>query len=150
VTSPADRKGAAATKVPRRDAEGRVASLPELFGVALLFAVVNGIGLVLVDAILALIHVSPFGRSSGWLILILPALLFFDDFRAWQAYGLRWLAAPVAAVVALALGLVGAGLAGGLAPLASGTIGGVVTTLAYVPVWFLGVRMLTGHRTEIR
>jgi hypothetical protein len=132
--------------MPRRDEQGRIVHLPELLGVALLFTVVNAVGLLLIDGLLALLRVAHFGDSSGWLVLILPAFLYFDDFRAWRAERLRWLVAPVAALVGLALGLVAAGLTGGLPPLASGGIGALVAVLAYAPVWWLGIRMLTESR----
>jgi hypothetical protein len=132
--------------LPRRDEQGRIAHLPELLGVAALFAVANAVVLVLIDGLLALLGTATFGASSGWLVLILPAFLYFDDFRAWQATRLRWLMAPVAALVGIALGLVAAGLAGGLPPLASGGIGALVAVLAYAPVWWFGIRMVTESR----
>jgi hypothetical protein len=137
-----------AATLPRRDADGRVVSLPELLGVAAGYAVVNGVGLVLLDALLAVVGLSSFGRASGWLVLILPALLYFDDFRGWRAYRLRWLAAPVAALVAIAIGMLGAGLARELGPLGSGAVGGLVALLAYAPIWFVGIRLLTAVPTE--
>jgi len=134
---------AARPSVPRRDEDGRVMYLPELLGVAALFTVVNAVGLVLIDGVLALLGLSTFGRSSGWLVLILPAFLYFDDFRAWKASRLRWLAAPVAAMVGIALGLLAAGLVGGRVPLLSGAVGGLVAVLAYAPVWYVAIRTLT-------
>jgi hypothetical protein len=125
-----------------------VVSLPELLGVAAVFALVNGAGLVLVDGLLAVLGLSSFGRASGWLVLILPAMLYFDDFRGWKAYRLRWVAAPVAALVGIALGMLGAGLARGLGPLGSGAVGGLVALFAYAPGWFVGIRLLTAQRTE--
>ena len=71
--------------VPRRDEAGRVVSLPEMVAVAAGYAAVNAVGLVLIDGLLTLLRLGTFGRSSGWLVLILPALLYFDDFRAWKA-----------------------------------------------------------------
>jgi hypothetical protein len=129
--------------VPRRDEDGRVVSLPELLAAATGFTVVNAIGLVLIDGLLALLGLGTFGRSSGWLVLILPAFLYFDDFRAWKAVRLRWLAAPVAALVGLALGLLAAGLLRGQAPLLSGAVAALVAALAYAPVWWGGVRFLS-------
>lgn len=136
--------------VPRRDEEGRVRYLPDLVGVAALFAVLNGIGLLLIDGLLAVLGLAAFGRSSGWLVVILPALLYFDDFRAWKAYRLRWLAAPVAALVGIALGMFAAGLVRVDLPLLSGAVGAFVAVLAYAPVWWVGVRLLTASRTESR
>lgn len=136
--------------VPRRDENGRVVSLPELLAAVAGFTVVNAVGLVLIDGLLTLLTRSTFGSSSGWLALILPAFVYFDDFRAWKAERLRWLAAPVAALVGIALGLLAAGLVGGDIPLLSGGVGALVAALAYAPVWWIGVRLLTADRTESR
>jgi hypothetical protein len=132
--------------MPRRDRDGRVVSLAELLGTATVFAVINGVGLVLIDGLLALVGLSSFGSASGWLVLILPGLLYFDDFRAWRAYRLRWPVGVVAALVGLALGLVAAGLASSWPALASGAVGGLVAVLAFAPVWFVGIRRVTGVR----
>jgi hypothetical protein len=134
--------------VPRRDAHGRVVSLTELLGVVVLLAAVNAIGLVAIDGLITLLGSSSFGDSSGWLIVILPGLLFFDDFRAWRAHQVRYLAALVSAAAAIGLGLVAAGLAGDLPPMVSGGIGAIVALLTYAPLWFLGIRWLTGDRME--
>jgi hypothetical protein len=131
---------------PRRDTDGRVVNLPELLWTALGYAVVNGLGLLLIDGLLALVRLSSFGSASGWLVLVLPALLYFDDFRAWKAYRIRWLVGPVSALVGIAAGSVLAGVAPRLPPLASGAIGGFVAVAVYAPMWFLGIRRLTGDR----
>ncbi len=130
--------------VPRRDADGRVLYLPELLGVAATFTVIKGLGILLIDGVLAVARISTFGDSSGWLALIFPALLYFDDFRAWRVHRMRWLAGPVALLVAVALGLVAAGLVDNWPALASGAVGALVAVLAFAPVWYLGVRTLTG------
>ncbi len=137
-----DRSGIAA--VPRRDAHGRVVSLPQLVAVACAYTAVNALGLVAIDALVTLMGSTSFGDSSGWLVMILPALLYFDDFRGWKAYPIRFLAAVVALLVAVAVGLLVAGAASGLPPLLSGGLGGLVAVLAYAPVWFVGIRLLTG------
>jgi hypothetical protein len=134
--------------VPRRDAHGRVVSLPELVGVVVLLAAVNAIGLIAIDGLITLLGSSSFGDSSGWLIVILPGLLFFDDFRGWRGHQLRYLAALVSAAVAIGLGLLAAGLASDLPPMASGSIGAIVALLIYAPLWFVGIRWLTGDRME--
>jgi hypothetical protein len=133
------------TTVPRRDAAGRVVGLPDLIAVALAYALVNVVGLVLIDGVVALLGLSRFGGSSGWLVLILPGLLFFDEVRAWRGFPVRFLVALVAAVVAVALGLVAAGLARGLPPLVSGGIGALVAVAVYVVIWFPAIRWLTGE-----
>jgi hypothetical protein len=130
--------------MPRRDTDGRVISLTELLGTAAVYAVVNGLGLLLIDGILAVVHLSSFGSTSGWLALVLPALLYLDDFRAWRAHRLRWLVGPVAAVLGIALGVVLIGVAPALPSLASGAIGAAMALVVYAPVWFLGIRRLTG------
>lgn len=120
--------------------------LAELIGTALVFAVVNGLGVLAIDGILALVGLSDFGSASGWLAIILPALLYFDDFRAWRAHRQRWLVGPVSALAGIAIGLLLVGLAPSLPPLASGAIGAVVAVAVYAPMWFLGIRRLTGVR----
>jgi hypothetical protein len=136
--------------LPRRDEHGRVQFLPELLGVAALYAVVNAVGLLVIDGLLAVLGLATFGRSSGWLVVILPAFLYFDDFRAWKEHRLRWLAAPVAALVGIAAGLIAAGLVGGEPPLLAGGVGAFVAALVYAPVWWVGIRMLTATRMESR
>lgn len=136
--------------LPRKDEEGRVQYLPDLLGVAALFAVVNGIGLLLIDGLLAVLGLATFGRSSGWLVVILPAFLYFEDFRAWKAYRLRWLAAPVAVLVGIVAGMFGAGLVPVDVPLLTGAVGAFVAVLAYALVWWVGIRLLTAPRTESR
>ena len=136
--------------LPRRDEDGRVEYLSDLLGVAALYAVVNAIGLLLIDGLLAVLGLAAFGRSSGWLVVILPAFLYFDDFRAWKAHRLRWLAAPVAVLVGIVAGMFGAGLVPVDVPLLSGAVGAFVAVLAYAPVWWVGIRLLTASRTESR
>jgi hypothetical protein len=142
--------GMAAETFPRRDASGRVVSLRELLVAAVLGTLVALAVVAVIDAILALIRLSHFGDASGWLALILPGLLFFDDLRGWRGYGVRFLVALVGAGVAVGLGLIGAALFGGLAPLISGGVGALIAAAVYAPVWFLGIRWLTGHNTERR
>jgi hypothetical protein len=54
----------------------------------------------------------------------------------------------VSAAIAVGLGLVAAGLVGDLPPIVSGGVGAVVAVLGYAPLWFIGIRWLTGDRTE--
>lgn len=137
-----------AQTTPRRDAAGRVVRLPELVGVAAMFLLLNGVGLIAIDALVMLIGDSAFGDSSGWLVVILPGLLFFDDFRGWRSQRIRFFAGPVAAVVAVGVGLLAAGLLDSQAPIVSGAVGGLVAVLLYCPLWFVGIRWLTGDWTE--
>ncbi len=132
----------------QRDDDGRVVSLPQLLVAVLIGAATGVVALVVIDGVFALIGLGEFGRASGWLAAILPALLFFDDFRAWRPHPVRFVAALVAAVVGLGLGMVVAGLAAALPPLSSGAVGAAVATLVYSVVWFVGIRLGTGHRSE--
>ena len=134
--------------VPRRDADGRVLRLVELSGVSVAYLVLNAIGLLLIDGLVVLLSDNTFGSSSGWLLVILPGLLFFDDFRAWRAYRMRYLVAIVSALVAFGLGLIAAGLVRDVPAMVSGGVGAAVAVLVYAPLWFLGIRWLTGDRAE--
>jgi hypothetical protein len=133
---------------PRRDANGRVINLPEFVGVALAYTVVNGVGLALIDGLIALMGLTDFGRSTGWLMLILPGLLFVDELRAWRGYGVRFLVGIVSAVVAIGVGLIGAAVAHDLPPILSGGVGAVIAVAVYAPLWFLSIRSLTGERSS--
>jgi hypothetical protein len=132
--------------LPRRDADGRVLRLPEFLVVALGYTLVNAVGLALIDGLIGLLGFTGFGRSPGWLALILPGLLYFDDLRAWRGYGVRFLVAIVAAAVGIGLGLIVAGVAPALPPIVSGAVGAVVAVVVYAPIWFLGIRWLTGEQ----
>jgi hypothetical protein len=131
---------------PRRDANGRAVSLLELTAVAAIGTIVAFVALVAVDGVLALLGLSDFGAASGWLALILPGLLFFDELRAWRGFGARFLVGLVAAAVAIGLGLIVAALASEWPAMISGAVGALVAVIIYCPVWFLGIRWLTGER----
>src|SRR5262245_29679963 len=96
--------------VPRRDSHGRVVRVVELIGVAVAYLLLNAVGLALIDGVLSLLSDYDFGTSSGWLLVILPGLLFFDDFRGWRAYRIRYLVAIASALLAIGVGLIAAGL----------------------------------------
>ncbi|MDH6464460.1 hypothetical protein M2302_004659 [Micromonospora sp. A200] len=127
---------------PRRDAEGRVLTLGDLLGVSLAGWVIGMLALVLFDWAFASIGAGEFGRTNGWLAVILPAWLYWDDFRAWEFGAARVVAALVAAVVAVVGGLLVAGVAGGLAPLLTGGLAALAFTLVYAVLWFPGVHWL--------
>ncbi|MEV5764362.1 hypothetical protein AB0L34_07290 [Micromonospora sp. NPDC052213] len=127
---------------PRRDAEGRILTLGDLLGVSLAGLVIGVLAVALFDWAFTLIGSGDFGRANGWLAVILPAWLFWDDFRAWEFGAARVVAALVAGAVGLVAGLVVAGLAAGLAPLVSGGLGAAAFTLGYAVVWFHGVHWL--------
>jgi hypothetical protein len=131
---------------PRRDADGRAVSLGELAVAAAGGTVLGFAALLGIDGLFALVGLGSFGRVSGWLCAVLPALLFFDDLRAWRGYGVRIAVAVVAAVVALGLGLVVASLVAGAAPVVSGAVGALVAALIYSLMWFVGIRLVTGGR----
>ncbi|MBM0258854.1 hypothetical protein ACFT9M_19000 [Micromonospora purpureochromogenes] len=127
---------------PRRDAEGRVLTLGDLLGVSLAGWVIGMLALVLFDWAFASIGAGEFGRTNGWLAVILPAWLYWDDFRAWEFGAARVVAALVAAVVAVVGGLLVAGVAAGLAPLLTGGLAALAFTLVYAVLWFHGVHWL--------
>jgi hypothetical protein len=136
---------------PRRDADGRVQHLAELVAASVLGVLVGLGALALIDGVIALLGTGRFGNASGWLATILPALIFFDDLRAWRGYGVRFLVAIVAAGLGVGLGLVSAGAAtsivDGLAPMLSGALGALVAVVVYAVVWFVGIRWLSGRGT---
>ncbi|MEU7840396.1 hypothetical protein AB0B39_05420 [Micromonospora sp. NPDC049114] len=127
---------------PRRDAEGRVRTLGDLLGVCLAGLVIGVLALVLFEWAFASFGAGDFGHTNGWLAVILPAWLFWDDFRAWDFGAARVAAAFVALAVAVLVGLLVAGLAAGFPPLLSGALGAAAFTVAYALVWFPGVRWL--------
>jgi hypothetical protein len=139
----------AAQVFPRRDADGRVISVFELLAAGIVGTAIGLAGLALIDGVFALIGLGTFGRASGWLASILPALLFFDEIRAWRGHGVRILVALVSAAVAIGLGLIAAALIGSAPPILSGAVGSLVAVVVYAFVWFVGIRWLTGHRTEM-
>ena len=72
-------------------------SLAAMTAVALIGTAVGLVAVLLIDGITALVGLGDFGQASGWLALILPGAVFFDDIRAWSGYGVRLLVALVAA-----------------------------------------------------
>jgi len=131
---------------PRRDADGRLATFPDLLGVALA-GLVSGIVVLLVfEGVMSLVRMSEFGDASGWIALVLPVWLFTEEFRAagWGAY--RIVVAALGAGLGLAAGMTLAGLAAGpFPPLVSGATGALGLTVVYCAVWFYGLRWLS-HR----
>ncbi|GIF15056.1 hypothetical protein [Actinoplanes teichomyceticus] len=126
----------------RRD-PGPVATVGDLLGAAFAGLVV-GIAVVLVlEGILALTGIADFGRTNGWLIVILPVWLFVEQFRA-AGYGAdRVIVALLGIGFGTALGMTVAGLlAPYTPPLVSGGAGAVTGTVVYCFVWFYGLRWL--------
>ena len=131
---------------PRRDADGRLATLPDLLGVALAGLVCGVVVLLVFEGIMSLVRLSEFGDANGWITLILPVWLFVEEFRAagWGAY--RIVVALLGAGFGVAVGMTLAGLAAGpFPPLVSGAAGALGLTVMYCAVWFYGLRWL-GHR----
>jgi hypothetical protein len=130
---------------PRRDAEGRIRALGDLLGVSLAGAVIGLLVLVLFDVAFAWLGAGDFGQANGWLAVILPVWLFWEDFRAWAFGAPRVVAALVALAMAVVSGLLLAGVATGLPPLLSGALAATTFTVVYALVWFSGVRWLTNR-----
>jgi uncharacterized PurR-regulated membrane protein YhhQ (DUF165 family) len=131
---------------PRRDPNGRLATIGDLVGTCLA-GLVTGIVLVLIlESILSVIRVSHFGDTSGWLAVILPVWLFTEEFRAEKFGASRVVVAVLAAGFAVAIGLSFAGLAAIDFPqLVSGFVGAAAFAVVYCLVWFYGLRWLS-HR----
>jgi uncharacterized PurR-regulated membrane protein YhhQ (DUF165 family) len=131
---------------PRRDANGRLATIGDLVGTCLA-GLVTGIVLVLIlEAVLSVTRISPFGATSGWLAVILPVWLFTEEFRAEKFGAPRVVVAVLAAGFAVATGVSVAGLAAADFPrLVSGFAGAAVFAVVYCVVWFYGLRWLS-HR----
>ncbi|WP_320067418.1 hypothetical protein [Micromonospora sp. RTGN7] len=127
---------------PRRDAQGRVATLGDLLGVSLAGLVIGLLALLLFDWGLSTVGAGDFGSANGWLAIILPAWLYWDDFRAWEFGAARVVAALVAVALAVVSGLLVAGLTDGLPSLVAGGLAAAAFTVLYAVVWFPGVRWL--------
>ena len=131
---------------PRRDADGRLATVGDLVGVALAGLVCGIVVLLVFEAILSATRLSEFGHTSGWLTIILPVWLFTEEFRAAGYGAYRIIVAFLGAGFGVAAGLSVAGLAAHEFPaLVSGIAGAVTFTVVYCLVWFYGLRWLS-HR----
>lgn len=131
---------------PRRDANGRLATVGDLLGTALAGLVVGVVLVLALEVVLSLTRVSQFGQTSGWLAMILPVWLFIEEFRA-EGYGaFRVVVAGLASGFGAATGMTIAGLAATDFPaLVSGFAGALACTVVYCLVWFYGLRWLD-HR----
>lgn len=131
---------------PRRDADGRLATLSDLLGVALAGLVCGLVVLLVFEGVMTLVRLSEFGGASGWLGLILPVWLFTEEFRAAGPGAHRFVVALLGIGFGVAVGMTLAGLAAGaFPPLVSGAAGALGLTVVYCAVWFHGLRWL-GHR----
>jgi hypothetical protein len=128
---------------PRRDADGRLATIGDLLGVVLAGLVV-GVALLLVfEAATTLLQLARFGDASGWLAVVLPAWIFVEEFRAAGYGGARIIVALLAGGLGLAVGATLAGVAATmLPPLFSGMVGAAGLSLFYSLIWFYGLRAL--------
>lgn len=131
---------------PRRDPNGRLATIGDLLGAALAGLVIDVVLLLIFESVIALTRLSEFGHTSGWLALILPLWLFTEEFRA-ASYGAhRVVVAILAGGFGVVAGMTVAGLAAVDFPaLVSGFAGAAAGTVAYCLVWFYGLRWLN-HR----
>jgi hypothetical protein len=135
---------------PRRDADGRLATIGDLLGVALAGLVCGVVVLLLFEGVLSLLRMSEFGDTSGWLALILPVWLFTEEFRAARYGASRVVVALLGAGFGVAIGMTLAGLAAPAFPqLVSGAVGAAGLTVVYCAVWFYGLRWLR-HRAGPR
>jgi hypothetical protein len=131
---------------PRRGPDGRLATFPDLAGVALAGLVCGFVVLLVFEGVMSLLRLSEFGDASGWIALVLPVWLFTEEFRAagWGAG--RIIVAILGAGFGVAIGMTLAGLSAGPFPsLVSGAIGALGLTVVYSAVWFYGLRWLS-HR----
>ena len=125
---------------PRRDEHGRIERVVELLGMVLAGIVLGVAILLIIDGIAALLSSATFGRANGWLAVVLPVWLFVEEVRAWRGVRWRYLVALVAIAVAALVGLVAAGTASFLPPLASGAVGATFAAVSYALLWFYGIR----------
>jgi hypothetical protein len=138
-------KSAPDGRQPQRDEQGRLTRAGDLLGVVLAGFVIGVLALVLFDGLMAVGGWGRFGRISGWPAVLLPVWTFIEEFRAWRGVTARVAVALVGGALSLALGLLAAGLTGGLPPLASTGLGALVITVAYAVIWFYGIRWLSGQ-----
>jgi hypothetical protein len=131
---------------PRRDADGRLATVGDLLGVAFAGLVTGVVVLLAFEAIMAMAEAFEFGDSNGWLALILPVWTFVEEFRAAGRGAYRIMVAGLAAGFGVAIGMTLAGLASSFSPpLVSGAVGAFGLTVTYCLIWFYGLRWLS-HR----
>ncbi len=91
-----ERESRAAGGFPRRDDRGADPSpWPTCSGVSLAGLVIGVLALVVFDWAFASFGAGDFGGTNGWLAVILPVWLFWEDFRAWEFGAARVVAALV-------------------------------------------------------
>lgn len=133
---------------PKRDADGRLATVQDLLGVTLA-GLASGVVILLVfEGVMTLFRgPEEFGSASGWIAVVLPVWLFTEEFRA-AGYGAnRIIVAPLAAGFGVAVGMTLAGLVSSIfPPLVSGALGAFGLVVVYCLVWFYGLRWLAHHK----
>lgn len=137
-------------RFPRRDEDGRVVGLADLLALTAAGLITCFVVVLLVDATGAAVGWGEFGQASGWLALILPAWLFIiEELRAWRAVRARLLVVVSGGLVAMAVGMLLAGVAPG-PPLISSGVGAAAAALAYAVYWFYGIRWLARREGSLR
>jgi hypothetical protein len=135
---------------PRRDDDGRVVGLADLLGITIGWLLTGAAVLLVVDGSGALLGWGTFGQASGWLVLVLPAWLFIiEELRAWRGVSGRIAAGAAGGLLALAVGLLAAGLTPG-PPMVTGGVGATVAALGYAVWWFHSIRWLARREGSAR
>jgi hypothetical protein len=135
---------------PRRDEDGRVVGLADLLALTAAALVTGFVVLLLLDVAGSLVGWGEFGEASGWLALILPAWLFLiEELRAWRPVRARHVVVVSGALLAIAVGLLVAGVTPG-PPLMSSGVGAATAAVAYAVYWYYGIRWLARREGSIR
>ena len=119
----------------------RLNRLTDLLGQCLAGFVISLVGALIVDAVGVLLGPAEFGQMSGWLAVVLPVLIFVQQFSAARGEPGRIPVTVLAVLAAAAVGLVAAGLFASLPAMVSGAIGALVATLVYATVWHVGLAL---------
>ena len=129
---------------PRRDADGRLATVGDLLGVVLAGLVMGVVILLLFEAVMSVLELSRFGDASGWLAIILPVWVFVEEFRAVGFGGRRVVVALLAAGLGAGVGMTVAGWAAAqpFPALVSGGVGALGFTVCYALIWYYGLLSL--------
>ncbi len=140
--------GTESARRPRRDADGRLATVQDLLGVALAGLVSGLVILLLFEGVMSLVRASEFGDASGWIAVVLPVWIFTEEFRAAGYGAYRIVVAGLAAGFGVAVGMTLAGFVAPVFPaLVSGAVGALGLTVVYCLIWFYGLRWLS-HRVD--
>lgn len=127
---------------PRRDEHGRAVGLADLLALTVAGWITSFVVVVVLDALGGAVGWGSFGQASGWLALILPVWLFLiEELRAWRAVRARHFVVVSGALLAMALGMLTAGVTPG-PPLVSSGVGAAVAAVAYAVYWYHGIRWL--------